>query len=160
MSTCFWSKSLIFLYGLVLDLHLGLVNFLNFFFSDHVCFECGRGYSFRSTLNYHIRAAHSGQEKKFKCDLCDFKAWQKSKLIRHIKGFHEKSNRTIPCPHCPKMVGSPPQLRRHLLCHSGIKPFKCSEPECDASYKDRTNLKIHMKNIHNQWHDDTCETKK
>ncbi len=30
-----------------------------------------------------------------------------------------------------------------------FKPFTCNQPGCEAAYKDKTNLVIHLRNIHN-----------
>uniref|UniRef100_A0A182PED7 C2H2-type domain-containing protein n=1 Tax=Anopheles epiroticus TaxID=199890 RepID=A0A182PED7_9DIPT len=60
----------------------------------------------------HSVLRHEDIEKKHKCDRCDF--------ATHIPGH----------------------LRRHLLVHSGSKPFAC--PHCDYSCNNIENLRKHV----------------
>ncbi len=112
------------------------------------CSDCGKLYGTIRQLKNHILVTHSGKEKPFACNLCEFRAWSNANLLRHISCVHKKDQQTIACPHCPKMVGTKHHLRRHLLCHSGFKPYSCRLCST-ARYKDSSNLKIHVKNIHN-----------
>ncbi len=110
------------------------------------CSQCSKSYADVAILKAHIIRIHSGKKKPFSCEMCDFTSWTNAQLQRHIRSVHTKDHQTIPCPHCPKMVATKTQLRRHLLCHSGLKPYSCRM--CQAHYKDSSNLKIHVKNIH------------
>lgn len=61
----------------------------------------------------------------------------------------------LSCPHCNKeFVGSlnngglRSNFQRHLLTHSGERPYTCSH--CDASFTTSTNLKRHVSKRHSQ----------
>lgn len=50
------------------------------------------------------------------------------------------------CPHCGKGFHSPKDLRRHIMTHTGEKPFLC--PYCDHRANQKSNLKSHMLCVH------------
>ncbi len=74
----------------------------------------------------------------------------------YFRRVHEKSHRKHQCNVCEKRCGSMYQLKRHQLTHSSIKPFSCNL--CEAAYKDKTNLTIHLRNVHNVHKDKQEET--
>ena len=47
------------------------------------------------------------------------------------------------CEVCSKKLSSKQNLDRHLIIHTGLKPFKCPEPNCGYSCSDKGSLKIH-----------------
>jgi hypothetical protein len=51
-----------------------------------------------------------------------------------------------PCSHCSKVFTSKAKLQRHLLIHTGEKPFKCRS--CDYACNQLCNLKKHVALIH------------
>lgn len=60
------------------------------------------------------------------------------------------------CSQCQKMFSSPKDCRRHMLIHSGEKPFQC--PFCPHKANLSYNLKKHIFNKHlssatSPWHD-------
>jgi uncharacterized Zn-finger protein len=58
------------------------------------------------------------------------------------------------CNICQKKLSSKQNLRQHLNIHSGDKPYCCTYPGCDSSYKHASQLSshkiIHSKNDENQ----------
>lgn len=51
-----------------------------------------------------------------------------------------------PCSGCDKMFQTPSKLKRHFLCHSGIKPFTCDQ--CSRSFSQKINMQMHrLKNV-------------
>ncbi|KAG0723553.1 Longitudinals lacking protein, isoform G [Chionoecetes opilio] len=46
------------------------------------------------------------------------------------------------CPHCAKGFHSPKDLRRHVMTHTGEKPYLC--PYCNHRANQKSNLKSHM----------------
>ncbi|RZF39489.1 hypothetical protein LSTR_LSTR001010 [Laodelphax striatellus] len=47
------------------------------------CAVCGRGYKNKCTLNRHLRF-ECNKEPQFECNICDYKAKQKSTLKAHM----------------------------------------------------------------------------
>ncbi|XP_063079391.1 zinc finger protein Xfin [Engraulis encrasicolus] len=45
------------------------------------------------------------------------------------------------CMVCSKCFSSPYKLRRHQLCHTGERPFKCAG--CDKAFRQLSHLKLH-----------------
>ncbi len=89
---------------------------------------------------------HSSGTRNFRCSLCDYTAFTKNAIHKHMAGKHKIGAKTYQCQICGKVVYAKVHYQRHLLTHSNFKPYKCRL--CSASYKDNTNYKIHMKNIH------------
>lgn len=49
------------------------------------------------------------------------------------------------CPTCSKAYAQTGDLTRHLLTHSGLKPFKCSHDSCKYSFISSGDLKKHLR---------------
>ncbi|CAG0889385.1 unnamed protein product [Cyprideis torosa] len=50
------------------------------------------------------------------------------------------------CPHCPKVFGWCTDLKRHILIHTGERPFKCLA--CGIDYNRKFLLENHIRNKH------------
>ena len=54
----------------------------------------------------------------------------------------------LECPHCGKLCRKPCDLKRHLMMHTGEKPFKCNVSstyeKCNKKYTDDTWFTIHL----------------
>ena len=50
------------------------------------------------------------------------------------------------CPFCSKIMRSPSDMKRHILTHTGEKPFSCNK--CEMSFNLKGNLKAHMMKCH------------
>jgi uncharacterized Zn-finger protein len=51
------------------------------------------------------------------------------------------------CPFCPKILDFKSHLDRHLLKHTGERPFPCKY--CNRSFSQKGNLKTHVQKMHN-----------
>ena len=71
----------------------------------------------------------------------------KSILKRHIQSFHHSSKK-FQCSFCGKALASSQNLKEHLYIHTGQKPYKCSEPGCQVSFRQGTHLSAHKRLEH------------
>lgn len=63
--------------------------------------------------------------------------------LRAILGSHTKRHY---CSLCGKSFQSPKDLRRHILTHTGEKPYPC--PYCSHRAALKGNLKVHVITVH------------
>lgn len=56
--------------------------------------------------------------------------------------------RTHQCMLCPHTATFPSNMKRHIMAHLGIKPFKCAY--CDFQSTLRGDLTVHLKKRHPQ----------
>ena len=109
------------------------------------CPVCGRTFTLASSV---IRHAYDYEEKRYKCDACDYASHFESELKAH-KIIHRK-NPAFQCmvKNCGKWFMRKWELTVHIKKHDG-KVFKCDT--CDFS----TNLEKQLKE-HQRKHSDDC----
>lgn len=62
-------------------------------------------------------------------------------LIRHVRAQHESdSMQSLHCKHCNFTTKIASHLKRHILIHSGEKPFSC--PHCDYKSNNLVNAAL------------------
>ncbi|XP_033113156.1 ras-responsive element-binding protein 1-like isoform X2 [Anneissia japonica] len=61
----------------------------------------------------------------------------------------------LSCPYCPRMFPWISSLRRHLLVHSGLKPYQCVN--CTATFSTKSNCERHMVRKHNMTQDEATK---
>lgn len=55
--------------------------------------------------------------------------------------MHKKSSPTHKCDECSMSFRTPGNLKRHILTHTGEKPFNC--PHCDYSCNNIVSVNIY-----------------
>jgi FOG: Zn-finger len=76
------------------------------------------------------------------CRICKKIFKEKSKLIRHM--LVHTGERPFPCSQCGKCFSVDYNLRTHLRIHTGEKPFNCSFEGCFKAFTQSGNLKAHI----------------
>jgi hypothetical protein len=107
------------------------------------CKHCMQAFKSSSTLHRHIRSIHDKQ-KPFKCKECQKSFIQKSNLDKHMDSHY--GIRRFNCYICLKAFFQKCHLNNHLLTHSKKKQYKCLM--CGTKFVKRFCLDRHMKNMH------------
>uniref|UniRef100_A0A914X380 C2H2-type domain-containing protein n=1 Tax=Plectus sambesii TaxID=2011161 RepID=A0A914X380_9BILA len=141
------------------------------------CEVCGARFTQSNSLKTHRLTHNPVQEKPmFPCEYCAVTCGRKTDLRIHIEKQHRqgkplpcsKCGQAFPdrysfrlhwkshqgqkcfrCPHCPYQSAAQRHLEQHMMVHSDVKPFECSEPGCGRRFRQLAQLKRH----HNVRHD-------
>ncbi|XP_031166294.1 zinc finger protein 737-like isoform X1 [Sander lucioperca] len=111
------------------------------------CPICSRVFKFRSLLASHS-LIHS-EQRPFGCDFCNRSFRRLSHLKRHREVVHangERPPQNFVCHICGKDKKCRSQLARHIIIHTGERPFGCDL--CTARFNRRGNLQQHRKRMH------------
>ncbi|KAK9527401.1 hypothetical protein VZT92_013968 [Zoarces viviparus] len=66
------------------------------------------------------------------------------------KNAYSNSVQKMTCPFCPRVFPWASSLQRHMLTHTGQKPFPC--PKCDAFFSTKSNCERHLLRKHGVTH--------
>ncbi|KAM9332182.1 ras-responsive element-binding protein 1 [Pholidichthys leucotaenia] len=66
------------------------------------------------------------------------------------KNAYSNSVQKMTCPYCPRVFPWASSLQRHMLTHTGQKPFPC--PKCDAFFSTKSNCERHLLRKHGVTH--------
>ncbi|XP_064409465.1 ras-responsive element-binding protein 1 isoform X2 [Latimeria chalumnae] len=98
------------------------------------------------TLNRIGRRNQEAKEEKssYICPLCEKVCSTQHQLTMHIRQHNADTGGTDhTCSICGKSLSSASSLDRHMLVHSGERPYKCSV--CGQSFTTNGNMHRHMK---------------
>ncbi|KAH3829215.1 hypothetical protein DPMN_131209, partial [Dreissena polymorpha] len=94
-----------------------------------------------STIDKRNRKSAKVKEKKHICEYCNLGFSQKCDLRRHV--MIHTGERPWPCPTCNKKFQRKTDLVKHVRTHTGEKPYACEF--CDKRVSDKSQLIVHMR---------------
>ncbi|CAM5091471.1 unnamed protein product [Eretmochelys imbricata] len=68
------------------------------------------------------------------------------KLLRGKRNAYSNCLQKITCPYCPRVFPWASSLQRHMLTHTGQKPFPCQK--CDVFFSTKSNCERHLLRKH------------
>ena len=92
----------------------------------------------------HIRS-HIGY-KPFECLYCGRKFTQGGNLRTHLR-LHT-GEKPFTCNVCNRSFNRKGNLAAHKLTHENLKPYECKLDNCDKSFSQLGNLKLHQNRFH------------
>uniref|UniRef100_A0A182T9Q7 C2H2-type domain-containing protein n=1 Tax=Anopheles maculatus TaxID=74869 RepID=A0A182T9Q7_9DIPT len=132
-----------------------------------VCDICGAIFSNSIKLSQHVSRTHhnvftpkatlersmllqgtSVTDKAYTCEQCGAAFLSQPSLREHIKLSHSVPENKFECNICNKLFAAKRSLKRHKLCHSDERAFRCTVENCKESYKNQSHLARHMKTAH------------
>ncbi|KAK6980263.1 zinc finger protein 664 [Biomphalaria glabrata] len=91
------------------------------------------------------QSVHSNQKKEFQCETCLKEFTYSQNLKRHQLKKHllvHSGERPYKCKICDKAFSQSSALKYHFRIHSGEKPYKC--PLCERAFTQSSTLKVHQ----------------
>lgn len=140
----------------------------------HICDKCAFSTHRADNLRRHIAVKHSDDEF-FKCPVCGDMIKQRATFIVHLrrhtgerphmcegcgKGFKSLSQLAVhrrthmegmhECNECQRKFKTKHHLDRHLVVHTGVKPYSCMY--CTYTCNVKGNINKHIKTVHKMQH--------
>jgi len=135
----------------------------------HTCAECGKSFRLHGMLRQHMRMHHNN-DLRHECPLCGKRFWVPTLLRDHLrlhtgeKPFqcstcgrkyrlrkdmvkHERSHSSELTSRCEVCGFQTTNLKRHMMVHTGDKPFSCQH--CGKDFRRKEHLRVHLSRLHN-----------
>ncbi|CAG9808746.1 unnamed protein product [Chironomus riparius] len=113
------------------------------------CNMCKLRFKTDEKLKSHIEKLHKeGDDRPFSCDDCG----ARFKRMEHLRGhqLYKHSNiKKFECTECPLKFRQRGEFNVHMRVHQDIKPFSCWMESCNHVCKTSSNLRQHMRLVHN-----------
>ncbi|OXA38820.1 zinc finger protein 184-like [Folsomia candida] len=146
-----------------------------------MCQNCEKTFPSTRRLNIHLRRMHPStpRTRSFKCDICPKDFYTSYYLSLHKKHTHStlkpfgcteceksfksklglrvhisshKGDKAYACPHCPKILSSYANWRRHTYIHTKSdndrKHISCPHENCHVKFEYPCELKHHISRVH------------
>ncbi|KAL4229304.1 hypothetical protein ACF0H5_012344 [Mactra antiquata] len=91
---------------------------------------------YRSAIPPHLAML---AESSYDIQMKAYEATLKSSSFNEMSDFHV-------CQVCSKMFPKPSDLKRHMMCHTGEKPFRCEL--CSKPFRAKSSMHYHLKATH------------
>lgn len=106
------------------------------------CNLCSHNFHTESSFEVHKILNHSTNSPKgpFTCPLCE-KVYDTREGFRNHYHQHKPAKNFL-CIRCGTMFKNKKYLKRHMMIHDDIRPFKCEFEGCSKSFRTATNLKL------------------
>lgn len=131
----------------------------------YTCNECGKEYSRKDRLSYHLRMQHSKKSsqncQKYKCEKkkCGYKFTRRTDLNRHRRAVHLKM-REYKCNDCGQNFAQKSNMLNHQkVVHAKVVTSKVETdqsvevaafpcPNCNKRFTRRHNMTTHIQTVH------------
>ncbi|KAG8192733.1 hypothetical protein JTE90_009755 [Oedothorax gibbosus] len=102
--------------------------------TEHLCPNCGS--PLRAVQNLDSKEYYQDVEIFYDCLVCGYRY---SYAPESTAG--EEESKSLYCSVCDKHFNQSSSLKRHMVSHSGERPFNCDQ--CDKTFKTKAALKRH-----------------
>ncbi|ELW71761.1 Ras-responsive element-binding protein 1 [Tupaia chinensis] len=124
--------------------------------SSYNCPLCEKVCTTQHQLTMHIRQETKEEKSSYNCPLCEKVCTTQHQLTMHIRQHNtDTGGADHACSICGKSLSSASSLDRHMLVHSGERPYKCTV--CGQSFT--TNGNMHRVWGHERYDETTLDSK-